>query len=193
MKKFAEEIKIPQRTCEMYVNVLSYFPMEEVEAGINNKVHTMSSLEDIYQWMNKLKKVRPKLVEALTEDMIRRLMLEKHLNKKCSRESLRKRDFLDMVEENDLKEFFLDKSKHLEEIMAKYDIKVTEKSFHAQTVSMGYAKKAVKTFAPKNNHEAKKAVETLKGLQEQIESQLKNIARKYPDAIEKKNDLFDWK
>jgi ParB family chromosome partitioning protein len=193
MRKFAESLKLPKRTVEAYVNVLDYFPMDEIEAGINNKTFTMAALEDIWYWIRALKKTKPKLVEQLTEEMIRRLLLEKHINKKVSRESLRKKDFLDLVSDEDVKKFFLDKPMHLEELMAKYEVKVSEKTFHAQTVSVGLARKAVKNFSPKNREEAKKAVELLKAVQEQLEAQLKNITKKYPDAVEKKDNLFDWK
>lgn len=191
LKKFSKDIGISERTVESYIRVLDYFPMHEIEAGINQKLYSLSFLLDVVYWIKKLKEIKPSLMEDMTEDMIRRMMVDKLANKKVSKESLRKRHFIEKVKDNDLKRFLLDKELHLEELMAEYEFDVKEKSFHGQLVSMGYARKSVKNLNPKNKEEAKKAFETLKEIQESLTAQAQYLERKYPDVIEKE-DQFTW-
>lgn len=191
MKKFSEEIKIPQRTALSYITVLDFFPLEEIESGLNTHQYHMSYLYDLVNWIKKVSALHRSVMDALTEDLIRRVMLDKVANRKASREALRKKDFLERVTDQDLQRFFVDKSLDLEEIMAQYHLDVSERSFHGQMVSMGVAKRSIKILAPKNEEEAKKVLENLKSIEESLKIQLKNIERKYPD-INKKDALFDW-
>lgn len=191
MKKFSEEIGLNRRTVESYVRVLDYFPMSEIEGGLIRKELAMRSLYDVVMWIFKLKTLHHSLIENLSEDMIRRLMLEKLVNKKISLEGLRKKDFLEKVKTADLKRFLTDKNMHLEELMMEYEFNVKEKTFHAQTVSVGLARKAVKNFNPKNANEAKRAFDTLRELEQSLKLQVDYIKRKYP-SVAKKDDLFDW-
>jgi ParB/RepB/Spo0J family partition protein len=191
IKSFAKEINLAHRTVESYIKVLDYFPLHEIESGINQKVYNMGVLLDLVHWIKKVKTVHPDIVKKLSEDLIRRLLLDKLANKKLSRESIRKMEFVLKVKEKDLQRFLTTKELHLEELMAEYEFNVKEKSFHAQSISMGYARKAVKNFTPKNAEEAKKAYALLKSIEESAKLQLGYIQRKYP-SVETKENLFDW-
>jgi ParB family transcriptional regulator, chromosome partitioning protein len=191
MKDFSKEINLPVKTCESYIRVMEFFPLSEIESGLSQKIYSMRGLYDLVYWSKRLKAKFPKLVEYMSEDMIRRIMLEKVANKKASSESLRKKEFLEKVKESDIKRFLTSKELHLEELMAEYEFNVKERSFHAQTVSIGHARKAVKNFSPKNTEEAKKAYALLKSVEESLKLQIGYIERKYP-SVDMKNDLFDW-
>jgi ParB family chromosome partitioning protein len=191
MKKFSKEIGLAERTVESYVKVLDYFPLHEIEAGLNQKLYSLSFLLDVVLWIKKLKELKPSFVEDLTEEMIRRIMLDKITNRKVSKEGLRKKYFLEKVKDQDLKRFLLDKDMHIEDLMTEYEFDVKEKSFHGQLVSMGYARKSVKNLNPKNKEEAKKAFDALSEMKNSMEAQLQFLERKYPDVVEKE-DLFTW-
>lgn len=188
---FAKELKLPSRTVESYVRVLEYFPMNEIEFGIINKQFSMSYLYDLALWIKKVSGIHPELIRKMTEEMVRRLMLEKIILKKVSKESLRKKEFLEKVSEGDLKGFFVDREKHLEDLMADYEFNIKERTFHASLVSMGHARKAVKTIIPKNEQEAKKTLEVLRGIEESLKAQYEFLERKFPDVV-KKDDIFEW-
>lgn len=191
MKSFSEEIGKSQRTVESYVKVLDYFPLHDIEPGLNQKLFSMSYLLDLMFWIKKVKELKPALVESLTEEMFRRVMVDKVEKRKTSKESLRKKEFLEKVSDKDLREFLFDKEMHLEELMTKYEFNIKEKTFHAQLVSMGFARKSVKNINPKNAEEAKKAAETLLDLKNSLEIQIQQIDRKFPRAFPKE-DLFEW-
>lgn len=188
---FAKEVQIHHRKVEAYVKVLEFFPLFEIEGGLINKTLSISTLYDLMIWIKKMRETHAELIQSMTEDMVRRLAVDKLSNRKISKESLRKKDFLDKVKESDLKRFLMDKNMHLEELMSEYEYNVKEKSFHAQTVSMGHARKAVKNFNPKNANEAKKAYEMLKSVEESLKLQLGYIQKKYP-SVDTTNSLFDW-
>lgn len=191
VNSFAQELRLPRKTMESYIRVLDYFPMYEIESGLNQKKLSISVLYDLVLWIRKVKETHPLLEEALTEDMIRRVSLEKLMNKKFSREAMRKKDFLSKVSDEDLKLLFTEKDMNLEELMVKYEYDVKERTFHAQLVSMGFARKSVKNINPKNAEEAKKAYDVLKEIEESLKNQLGHLQRKYP-SVETRNDLFDW-
>lgn len=187
---FAKQMKMNLRTVEGYIRVMDFFPMEEIEAGLNQETLSISALLDCYFWIKKVTNVHPDLVEKLTLEMIRRVMVDKLINKKTSREGLRKRNFVELAKPKDLQRYFLDKGMHLEELMAEYEIDVNEKSFHSSLVSMGKAKKAVKRMQPKNSEEAKKALEVLREMETALKEQLQYMERQYPDLM--KEDLWKW-
>lgn len=190
--KFAKNIGLAKRTVETYCTVLDYYPMEEVEAGLRNKTFNISMLYELTIWIRDIKKHHPFLINQLSEDLIRRAFLSKMENKKISREALRKREYLMVAPDKDLKEFFTQPEMSLEEIMLRKEISVNEKTFHGKMVSVGFAKSNIKKVIPKNKIEAGQAVKALADLQEQINNQLKEIERNFPEAIEKE-DLFTWK
>src|SRR5574342_456633 len=183
ISSFATSMKMKERTVEGYIRVLDFFPKNEIESGLNQETLTISALLDCYFWIKKVINVHPDLVEKLTLEMIRRVMLDKMQNKKTSREGLRQRNFVERAKSEDLQRYFLDKNMHLEELMAEYEFDVTEKSFHSSLVSMGKAKKAVKRMQPKNNEEAKRALEILKEMETALKEQFQYMERQYPDLM----------
>lgn len=191
LKKFAKEINLPYRNVEEYVTVLNYFPNEEIETGLKSGSLNVSFLLTLAIWIKQLNAVHHELIETLSEDIIRRTMLNKFLQKKVTRDELRKKKFLETVKTNDLKEFFLNTQMSMEELMTKYEFDVHEKTFSGKIIAVGFAKKNIKTMNPKNQLEAEKAFNHLRELQETLENQLKNIQNKYPDVV-KKDNLFDW-
>lgn len=195
VKKFTKDLamNMSERTVENYITVLDMFPMEEIEAGIRTGAMPFSLLYDIAKWIQFLKRSHAELVGELSQDMVRRLMLEKLQNKKVSRESLRKKDIFPDMKDEDLKEFFFDKSMNLEDLLKKYSVDVTEKSFAGHLVSIGLYQSGIKKLNPKSEEEAKKAAQRLEELQASIRNQIKNIEKKYPGVFENEADLFSWK
>jgi ParB/RepB/Spo0J family partition protein len=187
---FAKSMKMPQRTVDGYVRVLDFFPIAEIESGLNQETLSISGLMDCMFWVKKVQSVHQNLVDKMTLEMIRRVMVDKMVNKKTSRESLRKRDFVEQASAQDLQRFFLDKNLHLEDLMAEYEFDVKEKTFHSHLVSMGKAKKAVKRMQPKNNEEAKKALEILKEMETALKEQFRYLENQYPDVT--KESLWEW-
>lgn len=191
LTKFAKDITLPRKTVDTYIMVMEYFPSTEIEAGVNTGIYSVRSLYDAVMWLKEMKKFHSETVEDLSEELVRRSLLNKLENKKIISDILRKRGYMEKINPKDLKEFFINSRMSLEELMIKSDFDVTARSFQGHLVSIGLARKNIKTISPKNPMEAKKAYDNLKELQDSIKAQIKDIERKYPDSV-KKNDLFEW-
>jgi len=191
VKEFAKEMKKPFRTVESYIRVLEYYPLPEIETGVVNGSFSFSNLFDLIIWIRKLKKIHGELVQQMGEDLIRKFMVEKLLSKKVHRDSLRQVTFLEMVKPEDIRRLMVDRNLSLDGLMDEYEFDAKEKSFHAQLVGMGFAKKSVKKLRPRNLNEAEKAYETLKEMQDSIKGQLEYIQRAYPKAIQNEWELFN--
>lgn len=180
---FAKQINLPKRNVEAYVQVLDYFPMDEIQAGLKSNRYSIFTLHELWRWMRDLRREHPELVETMTEEMIRKTMLDKVEQKLTSKESMRKLEFLAMVPSDALKEWLLSKGVHFEQFMENNDFDVKEKSFQGSIVSMGWAKKNVKAVNPKTKDQAIRTVESLEELKKQIDQQLKVIERKFPETV----------
>lgn len=179
---FARQINLDKRQVANYIDIMSFYPTEEIQAGLKTKRTTLSSLLDLSRWIKNLYKLHPTLVEDLSEELIRRVMLEKLENKLVTSEGLRRSEFLSTVNPEDLKEFLLSSGLKLEQFMENMNYDLHAKSFHGSVVSMGWAKKNVKAFQPQTDEQAKKSIEILSDLQKQIEQQLKNISKQFPES-----------
>lgn len=191
LNPFAKEIALPKKAVESYITVMDYFPSEEIEAGVNTGIYSVRGLYDMVKWVQEVKKTFPNLVADLSEELIRRNLLNKLEKKKVTSDLLRKRGYLDRISEPLMKEFFVNPKMTLEELMIKADYDVTERTFHGRMVSVGLARTNVKNLNVKSPIEAKKAFDNLIELQESIKSQLEAIERKFPDTVKKDNQL-EW-
>lgn len=180
---FAKQINIPKRTVEVYVQTLDYFPMHEIAAGLRSGRYSIHMLHEIYRWMREVNIEHSELISDMTEEMVRKVMLDKLEARLISKEALRKFDFIQAISSKDLKEWLLSKDENLEQFMETYDFDVKEKSFHSSMVSMGWAKKNIKAVTPKTKEQAKKTSESLVELKKEIDRQLKAIEKKFPDTV----------
>jgi ParB family transcriptional regulator, chromosome partitioning protein len=189
-KKFAKEINLKPSVVSTYLTVLDNFPLDEIETGLRYKSLTFTMLHAIHDWMNVLKRSHPKVVENLTRDMIRRTLVEKAMQKMVDRENLRKTDFLNTVEDQDVQDWLMSKTKHYADFMNEQNFDPNEKTFHGSMVSMARLKRTMKQLNPKSFKEAERAAMTLKELRETLETQMKALEKKYPDLT--KQDEWKW-
>lgn len=183
--EFAKQIGLSKAAVESYIDVLGFFPVDEIQGGLRSKAFNMSLLHEITRWYKVLTKTHPDLIEALTEDMIRRTLLNKAENKLVTRESLRKVEFLKLSNDETVKNFLMSQGEHLEQHLENVNLDVKEKTFHGVMISLGYAKKSVVTVAPKTVDQAIKSAEALLEIKKKIDKQLKEIEKKFPDTVEK--------
>lgn len=190
MNSFAKEINLPSSAIVTYIKVLHYFPIYEIEAGLKNGSLTFTALDVLYHWMSALKSSHPAVVEALTEEMIRKVMVEKIELKLATRESMRRTSYLRKADDNQVKEFLLTRI-NLEIAMEKVNISMTKKTFHGSMVSINSLKSNVANLNPTTESEIEKAFESLKALKDSIDNKLKDIERKNPEKVrEIQNSLW---
>lgn len=190
IRNFAKEINISERTVSSYINVMTYYPVYEIEPGLKSGSLNVTFLDSLANWMKMLKKYHEELVLALTEDMVRKMMIEKFQAKLVSRVAIRRTDVLTMVSSDALRNFFLTKGQALEELLQNNNIDVKEQTFHGTLVSLGLLRKSVVNMNVKTETQAGKAVESLNEIKKNIEEQLRKIEKLHPDVVDKQTQLW---
>lgn len=186
LRSFAKEINLTFHQVKNYVTVLNYFPIYEIEAGLKNGALTLSALEALHDWISSLKKYHPQLVEALTEDMVRKVMIEKLESKLATRETLRRTEFLSKADAELIKEFILTKFP-MQVALDRVNIDLNKKSFHGSIISISMLRNTVKEIAPVTGDEASKAFDSLLALKESIDIKVKEIVDKNPELLDQGN------
>lgn len=163
-KKFAKDINMSHNVVSDYINVIQYFPRDEIEDGLKKKELTITTLSALRKWLKELKKHKPKFVQNMGEDLIRRIMLEKVKNKKAHRDVLRNGEYCRLATEDDIKKFLLDKNAELELQLGYLGIKKKFKDFKSHMISLGHLKNRVPELKPDTKAQAEEAVERLEEL-----------------------------
>jgi ParB family transcriptional regulator, chromosome partitioning protein len=175
---FAKMIGRPERTVKSYLTVMDYFPLVEIESGLNNKDFTISSLFDFVQWMKALRKNHPTLVDTMGEELIRKTILEKVRLGLMERDELRRTEFLKLVDTDSIRKFIVSNNMKYDRLLAIHNIDLRKKTFHGSMVSLGMLNKSVKTIEPRTSDQLGRAVDTLTELKQQIELKIKELENK---------------
>lgn len=172
MTKFSRALNMSQPTCKQYIDVLNYFPRGEIESHVSNKSISISSLDAIRKWIKALKKFKPDLFNKLGEDMLRKVLLEKAMTNKASRDELRNIDYIEQASEEKIKEFLIEKDAELGSEFGYYGVKKKYRNFNGNLISMGHMETRIQNMKPETDRQveaATKALETLiKEAQEKI-------------------------
>lgn len=186
VNNFAKKINISRRTVEIYLGVMSYYPHHEIESGLLTKTYSIDLLYAIFKWIKTLKNKLPQLVMAMSEDMIRRSMLDKLSNNTITRESLRHLEFFDIVKEEDLQQWLISRNVKLDEFMLSFNIELNKKSFQGSLISIGIFEKKLKAFSPRTPKQYEKAIDSLEELKKKIDDMQQEFNRKKTQI-----ELFD--
>lgn len=87
------------------VRVFRYYPHQEIEAKLEEGTLTITILSEIIDWIEKLKKQQPKVIDELGVDVIRANMVRKAGNKRFSGLQLRTDKFIELAEPEQIIEF----------------------------------------------------------------------------------------
>lgn len=175
MTKFSDQINQKKSSVAKYIKVMNYFPHAEIEKDLDDKKLSISSLEALVWWIKNLKKHKPELVEAMTEEMIRKIMLEKLRNKKALRDDLRNKEYLRSASEEQVTEFLTNKDHPLEISIGFAGAKKQYDDFNGHLISIGHMKNRIPNIKVETDLQKEKALESLEELQAMIEEQISKI------------------
>lgn len=179
--QFAKDLNLKEKSVKDYINVMQFFPRNEIEDGLTKKELTVSTLASLTTWMRALSREKPKLYEGLGEDLIRRTMIEKIANKKADRHSLRKTDYCKLVAEADIKKFLTDKEMDLEYHINYLGLDRKYGDFKGHKISMSHIQNRIPHVKPVNLVQQEEAVgfisDTIELLTKQLE-EIKNMTFK---------------
>lgn len=119
------------------IKVFRYYPHQEIEKDLETGKLTITILSDVMEWIEKLKKLHPEVIEELSVDLIRGNMVKKAANKRFSSLEVRVDKFIEHAEPKDIINFIRNTRLKLKEaysLLKNGEIK-TEGSKIKQTVS----------------------------------------------------------
>lgn len=198
IKPFAEKINLKPASVKAYIDVMEYYPLHEIEKGMKQKTLNITTLHSLISWMKRIKEAKPNLVEDMTEDMIRTVMVDKIAKSHVYKSDLRNPDYLEHASEEAIRDFLISKSQKLVELrklaidkgfsksnkeegssqssgFAKSNLKVSNKQskgFSEKLVTLDLAQAALKDFKPETDFQRDLAIKQLKELQDKITKQL---------------------
>lgn len=175
--RFAKEININPTSVKKYITVLSYYPRHEIDGPLQSKSLSISSLDALVAWLTALNKYKPALVSKLGEDMIRKIMIDKLITGKASRESLRNLDYCELATADDIQRFIVDKNMELEVQIGYLGVKKRFKDFTGNMISMGHFEKRIPHIIPETKHQRQVALDNLNHLQKLIQDQIEAIRK----------------
>lgn len=181
MEAFSDKIGIGRRTVTEYIQVLQYFPRQEIETGLETKIYNMSTLANMVEFMKKLKSHKSVLVESMTEEMIRKTMLYKMEKKLISRDALRRAttELVPVVSDADFTEFLTTSNMDLQDLLDAYSIALKPaKTLHGRLVSIGIANKNIAdTDIPYNAKEQEKLLNALEDIQKAVKKKISELKK----------------
>ncbi len=108
------ELGISKGVVAARIRIYKYYPKDEIEDKLNNRMYSITMLDYIYTWIKRLDKNHPDLVESLGEHYIRRLMLKKYENR-CFNSKIVHDTFVINADSQVIREFLIDITKKLQD------------------------------------------------------------------------------
>lgn len=175
ISKFAKHIGIPAKRVKEYIKVFSYYPRHEIEHGLQSEAYSISTLDALVDWIEKLIVEKSKIVDKLTEEMIRKVMLNKLSNKLVNRDSLRKTELLEIISDEDLMEFLTSTNIKLQDVLDMYEIRKHKNTLHSQLVRIGRLNKDIQEITLAHEDDREKYIHALEELAKVIQQKLRQL------------------
>lgn len=164
------------------IKVFCYYPHSEIEEKLENGIFSLSVLYYLIQWLEKLKKRNPFLVDQYKEEMIRKTMLRKIEMKLVNVVDLKNDRFIELAHNQQLTNFLLDSKKSLSDAIR--EISAEEGKFRNISRVKTHLKRInnkiinISSMGVENLKDAKSLLISLNNLKNEIEckkEELKNI------------------
>lgn len=175
INEFAKHIGIPVNRVKEYIKVFSYYPRHEIEHELQSEVYSISALDALVDWIGKMTVEKPKIVDKLTEEMIRKVMLNKLSNKLVNRDSLRKTELLEVITDKDLMEFLTSTDMKLQDLLDIYEIGRNKNTLHSQLVRIGRLNKDIQEISLAHEGDREKYISALEELDKIIQQKLREL------------------
>lgn len=175
ISKFAKHIGIPVGRVKEYIRVLSYYPRHEIEHELQSEVYSISALDALVDWIGKMRSEKPEIVDKLTEEMIRKVMLNKLSSKLVNRDSLRKTELLEVITDEDLMEFLTSTDIKLQDFLDIYEIGRNKNTLHSQLVRIGRLNKDIQEISLAHEDDREKYIHALEELDKIIQQKLREL------------------
>lgn len=172
VNKLAKEMQVNPTTAKQYVDVLAYYPLHEIEDGLQNGSLTFSSLYTLITWIRNLKIHKGVLVEELGEDMIRRVLVEKIARKIVNRDNLRYKNYCKYATSDEIKMFLFNRDARIAERISQIVVETRYQNFTGHMISLSSVKKRIPNIIPESYEQKVSAIAQLKELQALISEQL---------------------
>ncbi|WP_394555861.1 hypothetical protein C1N61_32255 (plasmid) [Priestia aryabhattai] len=177
IRSFAKHFEsLSYNQVRMYITVLDYYPMKEIENDLEKEDVSMGTLEALVDWIRQLQNVHPAVVKEFDENLIRKQMLKKVKNKKVKRDILRNKEFIKQATPEQIGDFLSDPELVLEDYMDSLGISKKSTDFNGSLIKLGKTKGFLeKEFKPKNEKERLSGIAKLTELVEQAQFTLKRL------------------
>lgn len=171
-KDLAKDLGLSHKQVTEYINVMKYYPRNEIEDGLTKKELTVSSLAALIKWIKAMKDFKPNVVKIFSEDIIRKYMIQKIIDKKASRDALRNTEYPKTATADDIKRFLTDKNIVLDEQVGALGVEKRVNNINGLKISLGHLKNRMPKIKPETDRQKEDIIgameETIAALQEKL-------------------------
>jgi ParB/RepB/Spo0J family partition protein len=175
IQSFSKQINIGSGSVKQYINVLSYFPHDEIFTRLQTKELTISSLDALSRWIKSLKKNKPDLIDAMGENLIRKTMLEKISRKKLNRDDLKNVEYTELATEEDILDFLTDEDASLSSRLGYLGLKRNYRDFNGHLISIGLMEKRIPEIKPDTVRQKEQALKALEELNDLVQRRIAEL------------------
>jgi len=180
-RELAKKMGISTSQVSARINVFNYYVHTEIEENLSEGIYTITGLNYLMRWMEQLKKVHPNFVIQYDEDMIRKTMLKKLLEKKVGVQELKNDKYIQLANTEHLKSFVLSTDKSLksalEEISEEDGKYITESILSTNIAKIHNRILSVNSIRPNNKEESNKIQISLDILRQEVVKKQKEISK----------------
>ncbi|SFM52272.1 ParB-like nuclease domain-containing protein [Paenibacillus sp. 1_12] len=115
--ELANKLGITNGLVAARIRVYKFYPRIEIEDKLANGMYSLSMLDYIHTWINRLEKYHPKLIESMGEELIRKQMLKKYENKCFNSHIAIDKTFVKDACSQDIFKFLTDMNKKLQDCL----------------------------------------------------------------------------
>lgn len=180
----AKKFNVSPFTVQSRVRVYEYYEKDEIESGLIANIFSISTLEYVRQWINKLKKYQPELYSNFGDQLIRQIMLKK-LDNQCFSSDIFNDDFVTMAPTQYIEEFLMDPLLSLTDIKRKFskeqNMETRIRNIKHNKRRMKAATKDINGIKYRTKKEAKQIKSELDYLKEEISKKMEELKREKED------------
>lgn len=175
---FAKHMTMSVSTVKEYIAVIENYSMQQIEPKLMNGTYSFKSLYYIQLWINKLKEERPSMVQFMTENYIREVLLKKLETGKIDPKAIRQTDILKHATDEDLRNFIYKSNVSLQTLNESYNVETDDSSFQGQLIAVGtYMKRLKRMKMPMGHEEKLKLAERFRELGEMLNTRAADFER----------------
>ncbi len=176
--ELGKKLGITKNRVAAKIHVFKYYPKEEIADKLANGMYSISMLDYIAHWIKRLSHYQPELVNDLSEEHIRHLMLTKYENKCFNSHLINDKTFVTNATKEELYHFLCDANKTLKQCQVELILNRSNQNIASSEASsvIKDSQIALRNMVWSNDKEAQRLIDELDKLASDLTKKIIELA-----------------